>query len=168
MRKQVKCVEAPDEPWALDRNLIRSARRRKTAHGWRTLFIAPPPSHLSAGGRRGRPSYQKNGRARNRQRPLAAIVCVRACHKTLKVLEALSAFRLPSFHRGLSARPFIAGSSRQTSALGTELARPSALLAVAVLRTVRHVLRIGRDVRSILVGLLHRRRRSSNHRVTLE
>ena len=36
--------------------------------------IAPPPSHLSAGGRRGRPSYQKNGRARNRQRPLAAIV----------------------------------------------------------------------------------------------
>ena len=63
---------------------------------------------------------------------------------------------------------FIAGSSRQTSALGTELALPSALLAVAVLRTVRHVLRIGRDVRSILVGLLHRRRRSSNHRVTLE
>jgi hypothetical protein len=45
---------------------------------------------------------------------------------------------------------FIAGSSRQTSALGTvELALPSALLAVAVLRTVRHVLRIGRDVRSI-------------------
>ena len=39
---------------------------------------------------------------------------------------------------------------------------------VAVLRTVRHVLRIGRDVRSILVGLLHRRRRSSNHGVTLE
>ena len=70
--------------------------------------------------------------------------------------------------RGLSARTFIAGSSRQTSALGTELARPSALLAVAVLRTVRHVLRIGRDVRSILVGLLHRRRRSSNHGVTLE
>ena len=62
----------------------------------------------------------------------------------------------------------LAGSSRQTSALGTELARPSALLAVAVLRTVRHVLRIGRDVRSILVGLLHRRRRSSNHGVTLE
>ena len=70
--------------------------------------------------------------------------------------------------RGTSARTFIAGSSRQTSALGTELARPSALLAVAVLRTVRHVLRIGRDVRSILVGLLHRRRRSSNHGVTLE
>ena len=64
---------------------------------------------------------------------------------------------------------FIAGSSRQTSALGTELALPNALLAVAVLvRTVRHVLRIGRDVRSILVGLLHRRRRSSNHGVTLE
>ena len=51
------------------------------------LFIAPPPSHLSAGGRRGRPSYQKNGRARNRQRPLAAIVCLRAHDKTLKVLE---------------------------------------------------------------------------------
>ena len=31
------------------------------------------------------------------------------------------------------------------------------MLAVAVLRTVRHVLRIGQDVRSILVGLLHRR-----------
>ena len=42
------------------------------------------------------------------------------------------------------------------------------MLAVAVLRTVRHVLRIGRDVRSILVGLLHRRRRSSNHGVTLK
>ena len=95
--------------------------------------------------------------------------CVSAHHKALKVLEERASYsRLPSFHRGLSARPFIAGSSRQTSALGTELARPSALLAVAVLRTVRHVLRIGRDVRSILVGLLHRRRRSSNHGVTLE
>ena len=59
------------------------------------------------------------------------------------------------------------GLSRQTSALGTELVRPSALLAVAVLRTVRHVLRIGRDVRSILAGLLHRRRRSSTLGVTL-
>ena len=46
--------------------------------GAATVVIAPPPSHLSAGGRRGRPSYQKNGRARNRQRPLAAIVCLRA------------------------------------------------------------------------------------------
>ena len=56
------------------------------------ILIAPPPSHLSAGGRRGRPSYQKNGRARNRQRPLAAIVSLRACacHKTLKVLEGTS------------------------------------------------------------------------------
>ena len=90
---------------------------------------------------------------------------------TLGFGRALPGFRLPSFPRsarGLSARTFIAGSSRPTSALGTELARPSALLAVAVLRTVRHVLRIGRDVRSILVGLLHRRRRSSNHGVTLE
>ena len=69
--------------------------------------------------------------------------------------------------RGLSARTFIAGSSRQTSALGTELARPSALLAVAVLRTVRHVLRIGQDVRSTLRRLQHRRRRSSTHSATL-
>ena len=58
-------------------------------------------------------------------------------------------------------------TSRQTSALGTELALPSALLAVAVLRTVRHVLRIGQDVRSTLRRLQHRRRRSSTHSVTL-
>ena len=41
------------------------------------------------------------------------------------------------------------------------------LLAVAVLRTVRHVLRIGQDVRSTLRRLQHRRRRSSTHSVTL-
>ena len=35
------------------------------------------------------------------------------------------------------------------------------LLAVAVLRTVPHVLRIGQDVRSTLRRLQHRRRRSS-------
>ena len=48
--------------------------------------FAPPPSHLSAGGRRGRPSYQKNGRARNRQRPLAAIVSLRAIKKAFDAL----------------------------------------------------------------------------------
>ena len=37
------------------------------------------------------------------------------------------------------------------------------LLAVAVLRTVCHVLRIGQDVRSTLRRLQHRRRRSSTH-----
>ena len=94
-------------------------------------------------------------------------VCVRA---TKKPFDALLSFyaKCAVEPAALSARTFIAGSSRQTSALGTELALPSALLAVAVLRTVRHVLRIGRDVRSILVGLLHRRRRSSNHGVTLK
>ena len=61
------------------------------------MFFAPPPSHLSAGGRRGRPSYQKNGRARNRQRPLAAIVSVRACHKTLKVLEERASYSPPAY-----------------------------------------------------------------------
>ena len=35
------------------------------------------------------------------------------------------------------------------------------------LRTVRHVLRIGQDVRSTLRRLQHRRRRSSTHSVTL-
>ena len=97
--------------------------------------------------------------------------CVRAHDKNAEGFgRALPAFRLPSFPRsarGLSARTFIAGSSRQTSALGTELARPSALLAVAVLRTVRHVLRIGRDVRSILIGetslVLSRTKSSSLH-----
>ena len=88
------------------------------------MIIAPPPSHLSAGGRRGRPSYQKNGRARNRQRPLAAIVSVRACHKTLKVLEGSSQ---PAHDPSASARTVIIGLSRHTSALGTELALPSAI-----------------------------------------
>ena len=68
----------------------------------------------------------------------------------------------------LPAERFHSGLFTPDVGVGTELALPSALLAVAVLRTVRHVLRIGRDVRSILVGLLHRRRRSSNHGVTLE
>ena len=54
----------------------------------------------------GRPSYQKNGRARNRQRPLAAIVSVRAHDKTLKVLEGPSQpSDCPPFHGRPAAFP---------------------------------------------------------------
>ena len=96
-------------------------------HRSRCTVIAPPPSHLSAGGRRGRPSYQKNGRARNRQRPLAAIVCLRAHDKTLKVLEGSSRVRAETGFAESRLRTVIIGLSRHTSALGTELALPSAI-----------------------------------------
>ena len=85
-------------------------------------FIAPPPSHLSAGGRRGRPSYQKNGRARNRQRPSAAIVCSPAIKKAF---DALLSFYVKCRQR-LSARTFIralspdVGARRRSSALAPD------------------------------------------------
>ena len=134
---------------------------------YRLYIIAPPPSHLSAGGRRGRPSYQKNGRARNRQRPLAAIVCLRAHDKTLKVLEGSSGFERKPASRKAGFELSSSGSLATRRLLAPSWPCRVLLLAVAVLRTVRHVLRIGQDVRSTLRRLQHRRRRSSTHSVTL-
>ena len=66
---------------------------------------------------------RKNGRARNRQRPLAAIVCSLTIKKAF---DALLSFYVKCRQAGASARTVI-GLSRHTSALGTELALPSAI-----------------------------------------
>ena len=81
---------------------------------------------------------QKNGRARNRQRPLAAIVSLHACHKKnadKKVLEGTSqpSIALLSFYAkcgrpaALPAERFHSGLFTPDVGVGTELALPSAI-----------------------------------------